>query len=149
MFCLLTTFRSLPRTRDSERDLWLYWAWQQVTRWHASRSTIWAWRPFLLNFKSNAVSSKNVIYSKYLNSNTHCYANLNCHKFIAKFYKLKTKFLLLNFRPEHLIKNSKIRTLCGSRGTWKLLFFVWDTAFLCDPIHFSKDTLSFWWHFSV
>ena len=61
------SLKTLPRTRDSERDLWLYWAWQQVTRWHASRSTIWAWRPFPLNFKSDTVSNKNVIYLNYLN----------------------------------------------------------------------------------
>ena len=59
--------QTLPRTQNFERDLWLYWAWQQVTRWHASRSTIWAWRPFPLNFKRNKVSNKNVIDLNYLN----------------------------------------------------------------------------------
>jgi len=44
----LSFSETLPRTRNSERDLWLKWAWQQVTRWHASRPTIGAWRTILL-----------------------------------------------------------------------------------------------------
>ena len=87
-FCLLTIFFShtLPRTRNYERDLWLYWAWQQVTRWHASRSTIWAWRPFLLNFQINIVSNKNANYSNQFKLNIHFYANSDCHKFKKNFF---------------------------------------------------------------
>ena len=56
----------------------------------------------------------------------------------SKIPLLMSELFLLYFWTEYPMRSLKLRTLCGSRGTWKLLFFVWDTAFLCDPIHLFK-----------